>query len=177
MAFDTIVAKLPIVDVFMASHTLVFRHIGSVLENHKGIGFVRMAAKTIDFLVGTPKVKVCAAVIKHPLSRKLSEGGLCMTLGAGSRELPIMRIFMAGYTVIEGNSAEFLEFLAIAGGFFVAAGAIHILVCPLQRIFGIVVVKVRNRCKAFHGMAFQALVREGLLVVVFMAVQAGLSQA
>jgi hypothetical protein len=84
-----------------------------------------MATETVNGLVFPFQVESGSTMFKITKSFCGGEGSFGMALQALPRNLIVMRVFMAGYTICKRNIREFLEFFPIFGGNGMAFLAIY----------------------------------------------------
>lgn len=88
-----------------------------------------------------------------------------------------MHIIMAGIAIGERHIGKFLEVLSIAGFYFMALPAVHRFVLAHKGVVRIVVVKIFGWRKCLRGVAVGAFWPQCFLVIIFVAVDTGRTEA
>ena len=92
-----------------------------------------------------------------------------MTFLAIGAEVGFVRVLMTSVAVTEGHAGKALEVLTVPGFLFMALDTGHVFMPAREGKIRFVVVKLSRRGKFIRGVAFRAIVRQGVLVVVGVA--------
>ncbi|MBK7086401.1 MAG: hypothetical protein IPH53_17825 [Flavobacteriales bacterium] len=146
MALRAVGAELPFVLVLVTGGALVHGHTGPVLEDGQRITGALVAFETIGGLVLAVQLERRGAVVEAVLAVEDLERGFAVALGAGVREVGVVRIGMAGFAVRVREVPEIRELLAALHDRLVALFAINRDVLPLQ-------LEVRSCCGRNSSLA------------------------
>ena len=92
-----------------------------------------------------------------------------MTLRAFTLEALVVRVVMAGHTIIMWNISKHLKFLPVPRDCLVTFFTIHSNMFTRQFVVSLAMVKLGCRFEGFHIVAGKAIRRQGFLVIIIMA--------
>lgn len=177
VAIHTFVAEFVIVHILVAGNTIVCLHADPVLKNVLWRCGHGMAFPAIHLFVFPFQREFGGIVVKLVHAGPACKGLVVMAIFAVVSELVIVRVFVATVAVFERHIRKTLKLLAAPRFFFVAFEALHGFVFSCQRKIRPVVVKLARRNKLFIGMAFGAIIPQGFLVHVFVAIHTFVAQS
>lgn len=135
-----------------------------------------MASGTIDLLVFPFQGKMRFAVVEFFYPGQRAEGLLDMALLAVCPQVSIVRIAVAGVTIIGSYLGKLLKYFSIPDILFMAFGTIDRFMLPQKGKIRFIMVKLRRRRKSGCGVAFGAIVGQGFLMHILMTGDAILVQ-
>lgn len=135
------------------------------------VGF--MTGFAIDGNVFSDKLIIRLIVVKRVRFLQYEKGFFRMALDAILSKAIFVYILMTVYAIFMRNICKFLELPGVANRHFMAFIAFGLDVLTMQREGGFFVIEFRGGFESYEIVAGKTVLRQGILVIIVMAGEAG----